>query len=332
MFITNFSIVTLQSLTVLTFQQMRWTYFNNGILKLTLFVSVGVALITLYCYVSATSQIPLGSIASMMNIPSNWITKGSPKTSQPHSVDDPYTAINQDIRQSTQEDDHIQQQRSSFNYMTSKESENNALSLELHKDNDKLKISKKNNIEAKFHPYKVELMDDDGKDFSENLFTFSLEQIMHGVERIHQAAMAYEQKASQDPQHKRNYQNFTNHNAARGKTGTVYQQIIKPIHQSAPDTTINYGFVAQQRKKSPLSSLKHSTCDVQIDLTPCKCKRHLTSKLTSCPRHEQKQSEIAAMINETLGESTCNEWATMRGGNQSVSTYQNFVLGLKEYC
>ncbi|XP_071523818.1 uncharacterized protein [Panulirus ornatus] len=270
---------------------MRWRYLSNPTLRLMLLVSVGVVLMILYCYVPAVLRMSLEPQTSMMPINSS----GSLRTPKPRIIDDPYWATNQDVWQSTHKEDYSQQEMDNINYKTSKETETTTFSPELNKDFSNIKISTKHYSEAKINPYKIELMDDNGEDSSVNLFTLSLKEIMQGVEHIHQVAMAHKKEASQYPKYKENYQN-TNHNSHH----------------------------AQEKKIFPLSSLNNSTCDVKINLNPCKCTRHLSPTLTFCPSHELKQSEIVAIINETLGESTCSEWATMRGDNQSVVSFSLF--------
>ncbi|XP_045103837.1 uncharacterized protein LOC123499613 [Portunus trituberculatus] len=60
---------------------------------------------------------------------------------------------------------------------------------------------------------------------------------------------------------------------------------------------------------------------MRVNLSPCPCQRNVTATLPSCP-----SAGVAgvASVKDALGESTCSDWATARGGNQRVISYSLF--------
>ncbi|KAG0722107.1 hypothetical protein GWK47_045104 [Chionoecetes opilio] len=63
-------------------------------------------------------------------------------------------------------------------------------------------------------------------------------------------------------------------------------------------------------------------CEVTLSLAPCPCVRTVKAAVPRCP--EGGYGDVLERVKDTLGESTCSDWATVRGGGQRVVSYSLF--------
>ncbi|XP_050698215.1 uncharacterized protein LOC126986287 [Eriocheir sinensis] len=68
-------------------------------------------------------------------------------------------------------------------------------------------------------------------------------------------------------------------------------------------------------------------CEVTLPLSPCPCERRVKVSLPGCEGGVERKERVEAVVERVklaLGESTCSEWATARGGEQKVVSYSLF--------
>lgn len=70
-------------------------------------------------------------------------------------------------------------------------------------------------------------------------------------------------------------------------------------------------------------------CSLEVDLAPCSCSRTLSLEVPgACP---ETSDEALKRIKESLGQSTCSEAATLRGGGQKVASFTVYGQYPTEY-
>nr|XP_045598498.1 uncharacterized protein LOC123758316 isoform X1 [Procambarus clarkii] len=306
--------------------QMRCRFSSICSIRITLIVMASIVLGTLYCRI-------LGMQASThLTRPGKTVTQ-SPNISNPMQ-DLPWMMI-QDTGQlpNTEASTLINDESKIYQYTP-----NNIRPI----------VPKKRN-QVNANAYKIELTDDIGDDIQSNTKQQHLEQILEGVERIHKAARAYMEKIGYDPPQRKNFlqtkwqqakdqQNTTKINSA----DQIYTQEINNTHHKSKlqETNVNFQhfrrhvlpgthdsanitYYNTQEERSTHNSFTENSCDILLNLAPCSCTRHLTPA-TPCPNETIGQSQIHTKIYDEMKESTCNDWATMRGTNQSVVSFSLF--------
>ncbi|XP_069938680.1 uncharacterized protein [Cherax quadricarinatus] len=188
------------------------------------------------------------------------------------------------------------------------------------------------NAEADANSYKIELIDDTGEDYQPSSEELSFKLILKGVDLIHQAAKTYIDNIKYNLQNKTKFpqttlqytqdqENTTEMNQInnQGKNSTYYANKVQEINETHDHilSTVLPHYDMQEK-------ISLNACNILLNLAPCSCVRNVASTIPSCPSQEMGLSQIIARINGTVGESTCSDWATMRGSNQSVISFSLF--------
>ncbi|XP_064090525.1 uncharacterized protein LOC135204299 isoform X2 [Macrobrachium nipponense] len=80
------------------------------------------------------------------------------------------------------------------------------------------------------------------------------------------------------------------------------------------------------------ATLNNDVCEITFDLEHCSCQRTIQSLLPNgCPGFYASTKGILQRIKDEYGESTCGDWATLRGPHQNVISYSAFGDFPNEY-
>lgn len=192
--------------------------------------------------------------------------------------------------------------------------------------------------------YKIELKQDDGEDSLIAAIALPFTLIKDGIKKTHNAVLEYSRSHllnAKDPKIQRNttedilkHIQLNEENLKPFNNNIGILDINNVIQSNKEQDETTYGTQQFSTTKptqalpatsyTNLSENENKSCTINIKLAPCKCTRHLHPNLIPCPNKDMTQREIIEKINATLGESTCNDWATLRGNSQKVVSFSAF--------
>ncbi|XP_068239762.1 uncharacterized protein [Palaemon carinicauda] len=210
---------------------------------------------------------------------------------------------------------------------------------------DMLQSYQARNSKSSYHnSYKIEMDDDTGSDFQNSPLEYSITLLKESIEQTHKAALQYLSRFhlttkapnkviySKDKAHL----NTQEYEPSVTPTTSALKREISP-RQKNVKSQINYEEIKQNivRTKSltnnSLQDNEFHSISLRTTMAPCNCSRIIKPNFTPYPNTKWTETQILQKINATFGDSTCNDWATMRGYNQKVISYSLFGKFLNEY-
>ncbi|XP_066949025.1 uncharacterized protein [Macrobrachium rosenbergii] len=196
--------------------------------------------------------------------------------------------------------------------------------------------------------YKIEMEEDNGSDFQYIPIEYSFTLLKESIEKTHKAALQYlrQHNLTTKVPNTVKYRNYKAHSSVQEyetsvttinpavKTGVPQghkyaksqmnsKENTKQNIERPEDTYHSRKFTVRDRDKAFLN--------IRTMMTPCNCVRELQSNLQLYPPTNVTEKQILQRINTTFGDSTCNDWVTMRGYHQKVISFSLYGKFLNEY-
>ncbi|XP_064122132.1 uncharacterized protein LOC135226463 [Macrobrachium nipponense] len=193
--------------------------------------------------------------------------------------------------------------------------------------------------------YKIEMEEDTGSDFQYIPIEYSFTLLKETLEETHKAALQYLRKynlTTKVPNTVR-YRNYKAHSSVK-----EYETSVTTINPEVK-TEVSQGHKYARSQMNSEENIKQNigkpedtyqsrifipgdnTFLIRTMMHPCNCVRELQSNLQLNPPTNATEKQILQRINATFGDSTCNDWVTMRGYHQKVISFSLFGKFLNEY-